>query len=182
MNITVRVWRQKNAEAEGKKKPQVPNYIGECFIKIAQHTSYRPNFIGYPFREEMVSDGIENCLMYFHNFDPEKSDNPFGYFTLVVWRAFLRRIAKEKKELEKKYRYIQSLDIHELVTQEHDAGEFTNQFIEYLKTELDVNVDLEKDLNKQRKELKESDEIVVKTVLALEFGDENDADGTAQED
>jgi hypothetical protein len=162
-----------DALAAGKDKPIVPNYIGDCFIKIAQHTSYRPNFIGYTYREEMVSDGIEVCLRGIHNFNPEKSDNPFGYFTLAVWRAFLQRIAKEKKELAKKYRYIQSLDVHDLVTQEHDAGEFSNQFVEYLKSELDINVDFEREINKQRKELKESDDMIVKAVLTLEFGEED---------
>lgn len=162
------------AEAAGQDKPIVPNYIAECFIKIAQHTSYRPNFIGYTYREEMVLDAIEVCLRGMHNFNPETSDNPFGYFTLACWRAFLQRIAKEKRELAKKYRYIQSLDVHELVTQEHDVGEFSNQFIQYLKSELDINLDFERDLNKQRKELKESDDMIVKSVMTLEFGDDNE--------
>lgn len=167
---------------QGKEKPIVPNYIGECFIKIAQHTSYRPNFIGYTYREEMVNDAIEVCLRGMHNFNPETSDNPFGYFTLACWRAFLQRIAKEKKELAKKYRYIQSLDVHDLVTQDHDAGEFTNQFVEYLKSELDINVDFEREISKQRKEIKESDEVIVKTVMALEFGnDDENTEGTEEE-
>lgn len=162
------------AVAEGKEKPVVPNYIGDCFIKIAQHTSYRPNFIGYTYREEMVSDAIEICLRYMHKFNPDTSDNPFGYFTLACWNAFLQRIAREKKELAKKYRYIQRMDVNDLVTQEHDVGEFTNQFLEYLKQELDINVDFEREVNKQRKGAKESDDVIVKTVMALEFGEEID--------
>ena len=67
----------------GEPKPPVTDYIGECFLKIAEHLSYRPNFINYPYREEMVGDGIENCLMYCTNFDPEKSTNPFSYFTQI---------------------------------------------------------------------------------------------------
>ncbi|BCU95714.1 MAG: hypothetical protein CM15mV10_0920 [uncultured marine virus] len=77
-------------------KPRVNNYIGGCFLKIATHLSYRPNFINYMYKDDMVCDGIENCIQYIDNFDPEKSRNPFAYFTQIVYYAFLRRIAKRK--------------------------------------------------------------------------------------
>ena len=93
-----------DALESGEPKPPVTDYIGECFLKIAEHLSYRPNFINYAYREEMVGDGIENCLMYATNFDPEKSDNPFSYFTQIIYYAFLRRIQKEKKQDYVKYR------------------------------------------------------------------------------
>ncbi len=93
-----------DAEAAGDPKPGVTEYIGKCFLDIAQHLSYRPNFIGYSYREEMVSDGIENCLMYCSNFDPAKSSNPFSYFTQIIYYAFLRRIQKEKKQQYIKFR------------------------------------------------------------------------------
>ena len=86
------------AQDSGRKRPMVTNYIGECFLKIANGLSYRPNFINYTYRAEMVSDGIENCLQYIHNFDPDKSNNPFAYFTQIIYYAFLRRIQKEKKQ------------------------------------------------------------------------------------
>ena len=102
-------WKQRCDEAEeaGEERPQVTNYIGECFLKIANGLSYRPNFINYTYRSEMVSDGIENCLQYIHNFDPEKSKNPFAYFTQIIYYAFLRRIQKEKKQLEIKTKIIE---------------------------------------------------------------------------
>lgn len=92
------------AATAGKPKPNIPNYIGECFMKIAEGLSHKPNFINYTYRDEMISDGIENCLMYFENFDPSKSKNPFAYFTQVIYFAFLRRIQKEKKQLYVKYK------------------------------------------------------------------------------
>jgi hypothetical protein len=87
-------------------KPPIPNYLGECFLKIATHLSYKPNFVNYMFREDMISDGIENCVQYIHNFDPEKSNNPFAYFTQIIHYAFLRRIQKEKKQLDIKNKII----------------------------------------------------------------------------
>ena len=87
------------AEEEGKTRPRVPIYIGDCIMKIATHLSYKPNFVNYTFREEMISDGIENCLQYIDNFNPEKSQNPFAYFTQIIYYAFLRRIQKEKRYL-----------------------------------------------------------------------------------
>ena len=89
----------------------IPNYIGECFLKIAEHLSRKPNFISYSFRDEMIADGIENCLMYFRNFDPAKSNNPFAYFTQIIYYAFLRRIMKEKKQLYVKYKATEQIGI-----------------------------------------------------------------------
>ena len=78
-------YREQCETAKTKKKPEppIPNYIGECFLKIADHLSRKPNFISYSFRDEMIADGIENCLMYFRNFDPAQSKNPFAYFTQI---------------------------------------------------------------------------------------------------
>ena len=112
-------------EAKKKKKPdpQIPNYIGECFLKIADHLSRKPNFISYSFRDEMIADGIENCLMYFRNFDPEKSKNPFAYFTQVIYFAFLRRIAKEKKQLEIKTKILERTGYEHVMYTENFEGE-----------------------------------------------------------
>ena len=79
-------------------KPPIPEYIGKCIIMISQRLSLKPNFINYSFRDEMISDGIENCISYFDNFDPARSTNPFAYFTQIIYYAFLRRILKERKQ------------------------------------------------------------------------------------
>jgi hypothetical protein len=96
-------------------KPPIPNYLGECFFKIATHLSYKPNFINYMFREDMISDGVENCVQYIHNFDPEKSRNPFAYFTQIINYAFLRRISKEKRQLEIKTKIIEKTGFDEVM-------------------------------------------------------------------
>ena len=100
-----------NAKIEKKQPPAIPNYIGECFMKIAEGLSHKPNFINYTYRDEMVADGIENCLMYFENFDVSKSNNPFAYFTQIIYYAFLRRIQKEKKQLYVKYKATEQFGI-----------------------------------------------------------------------
>ena len=96
-------------------KPPITNYLGECFLKIATHLSYKPNFVNYMFREDMISDGIENCVQYIHNFDPEKSKNPFAYFTQIIHYAFLRRIQKEKKQLDIKTKIIERTGFDEVM-------------------------------------------------------------------
>lgn len=101
----------KEAKENGKPDPQIPNYIGECFMKIAEGLSHKPNFINYTYRDEMISDGIENCLMYFRNFNPAKSKNPFAYFTQIIYYAFLRRIQKEKKQQYVKYKATEQFGI-----------------------------------------------------------------------
>ena len=96
-------------------KPPITNYLGDCFLKIATHLSYKPNFVNYMFRDDMISDGIENCVQYIHNFDPEKSKNPFAYFTQIIHYAFLRRIQKEKKQLEIKSKIIERTGYDEVM-------------------------------------------------------------------
>jgi len=124
-------WKDKCKEAEelGEPQPPVSNYIGECFLKIANHLSYRPNFINYTYREEMISDGIENCLQYASNFNPEKSKNPFAYFTQIIYYAFIRRIQKEKKQQHVKHKIIENMSIDVMMNEGDDQA----QFVEYLQ-------------------------------------------------
>jgi hypothetical protein len=121
------------AEEAGSARPQVPMYVAECIMKIATHLSYKPNFVNYSFREEMICDGIENCLQYIDNFNPEKSNNPFAYFTQIVYYAFLRRIQKEKKYLYTKYKATENANMFAGTSdvQEHDQGVDFNDDIKY---------------------------------------------------
>ena len=111
------VYRAKVAHAKENDlpKPRITNYLGECFLKIATHLSYKPNFVNYMFRDDMISDGIENCVQYIHNFDPDKSRNPFAYFTQIIHYAFLRRIQKEKKQLDIKTKIIEKTGFDEVM-------------------------------------------------------------------
>ncbi len=106
-------WKKLVIEAEScdEPKPPITNYIGECFLKIATRLAFRANFINYPYQDEMIGDGVENCIMYASNFDPEKSKNPFSYFTQIIYYAFLRRIQKEKKQMYIKYKTLEQLDV-----------------------------------------------------------------------
>jgi len=99
--------------------PRVSEYIGECIYLIAKGLANRPNFINYPFKEDMISDGIENSLRYINNFDPNKSSNPYGYFTQIIYFAFVRRIEREKKHLYTKYKMIDQKLTHEISESEH---------------------------------------------------------------
>ena len=98
----------REAEDSGEELPRIPNYIGLCFHDIATRLSYSHNFINYPYREDMVADGLENAVVAVHNFDPEKSSNPFGYFTQVIYFAFIRRIHKEKKQLYVRHKVLEN--------------------------------------------------------------------------
>ena len=113
------------AKENGLERPRVPNYIGECLFKISTHLARKPNFSNYTFREDMVSDGIENCLLYIDNFDPAKSKNPFAYFTQIIYYAFLRRIQKEKKHLYIKYKSMENEIINSLVENNGEDYVFT---------------------------------------------------------
>ena len=103
------------ARLQDKPKPVIPRYIGECFLKIANHLSFKPNFVNYMFKDDMICDGIENCVRYIHNFSPEKSKNPFAYFTQIIYYAFLRRISQEKKQLEIKNKILEKTNFDEVM-------------------------------------------------------------------
>ena len=122
-------------EREGKPKPRVNNYIGGCFLKIATHLSYRPNFINYMYKDDMICDGIENCIQYIDNFDPAKSKNPFAYFTQIVYFAFLRRIAKEKRQMEIRDKIIEKSGYQEVM---HVDGENNNEY-NAIKARIETN-------------------------------------------
>ena len=133
-----------SARKRKRKDPPINDYIGECFLKIANHLSYRPNFINYTYKEDMISDGIENCLTYVANFDPEKSNNPFAYFTQIIYYAFIRRIQKEKKQTTIKQKLILKSGLDEIVRQEGDNEEYQNSYADFLRKNMVVDVEPEK--------------------------------------
>lgn len=110
------------AEKTGAPKPRVNNFIGKCLYDICNNMSYRHNFINYSFREEMVGDAIENCLSAVDNFDPaQEKQNPFGYFCLIAWRAFVRRIKKEEAQAYTKHKYYHTSGIHDMLAYSEDS-------------------------------------------------------------
>ena len=126
------------AKEKGLEKPIVSRYLGECFIKIATHLSYKANFINYTFKDDMISDGIENCLTAVEKFDPSRSSNPFAYYTQIIYFAFIRRIQKEKKQTATKYKMLENIDIDQIVTQSEDNHEMVNHLLEMVRRQSDL--------------------------------------------
>ena len=116
------------AAEKGEAKPRITNYLGECFLKIATHLSFKPNFVNYMFKEDMISDGIENCVQYIHNFNPEKSKNPFAYFTQIIHYAFLRRIQREKRQLDIKNKILERSGYDEVMHGDKVDGMTTSDY------------------------------------------------------
>lgn len=123
------VYKKKVQEAKenGLEEPRLPNYIGECIFKIADKLSTKPCFINYSYRDEMISDGIENCIMYFKDYNPEIGQNPFAYFTQIIYYAFLRRISKEEKNRYVIYKNFQHTIIHGNSTGGYGTHEGSNR-------------------------------------------------------
>jgi hypothetical protein len=126
-------WKQriKDAALCDEPKPPISSYIGMAFLEIAQNLAKKPNFINYHFKDDMIGDAVENCLMYCENFDESKSKNPFSYFTQITYFAFLRRIQKEKKQNYVKYKYLKSMDVN---------GDLTDYFQKIGLTEDDIKI------------------------------------------
>jgi DNA-directed RNA polymerase specialized sigma subunit len=98
----------KIADEKSISKPQVPNYIGQSILLICNNLAKKPNFSGYSYKQEMISDGIIDCISAVDNFDPDRTNNPFAYFTQIAWNAFIRRIHKEKKQTYIKHKNFQN--------------------------------------------------------------------------
>lgn len=116
------VTRANLAKDAGQSIPVVPNYVAECFLKIAEGLSHKVNFIRYTYREEMVMDAVENCLRAINNYDPgvatrTGTPNAFAYFTQICYFAFLRRIEKEKKQQDIKFKFIEQSGVEEFIAQ-----------------------------------------------------------------
>jgi len=126
------------AKEHGLEKPIVSNYLGECFLKIATHLSYKANFINYTYRDDMISDGIENCLIAAEKFDPAKSSNPFAYYTQIIYFAFVRRIQKEKKQQDTKYKMIENMDLNQFISQSDGNEEYVSYIIDMMKKQMDT--------------------------------------------
>lgn len=149
------------AKEAGLPKPIVSNYIGECLLKIATHLSYKPNFINYSYREDMILDGVENCIQYIDNFDPSKSKNPFSYFTQIIWYAFLRRIAKEKKQSYIKGKLIQDMPYEAFELQEQDeGGEFHNAYLDFMQNNNTFDDFIERKKERKKKKQVNLDEFM----------------------
>ena len=145
------------AAEQGLPKPIIPNYIGDCILKIANHLAYKPNFINYSYRDDMVLDGIENCIQYLDNFNPDKSSNPFAYFTQIIYYAFLRRITKEKKQSYIKGKLIRDTTIESFEIQGHDHDDdFQNSFIGFMQQHGTFDDGFEERQKKKRKKKKDT--------------------------
>tara|TARA_B100001250_G_C19770184_1_gene776753 strand:- start:320 stop:841 length:522 start_codon:yes stop_codon:yes gene_type:complete len=125
----------RDALANDEEKPRVSEYIGECIYKIATRLSTKPNFINYSYRDEMICDGIENCLQYINNFNEEKSTNAFAYVTQIIYFAFLRRIHKEKKQAAIKQKSIQQAGVlfDTFETLDGDSTGMSNSYVDFLQ-------------------------------------------------
>lgn len=148
---------------QGNPRPIVTDYIASCFLKISEGLSHKANFVRYTYREEMVMDAVENCLKAIENYDIEAATrsgkpNAFAYFTQISWFAFLRRIAKEKKQQDIKLKYISEADLSMFIEENTEGGysDYSNTapFIEQLRVRIDSVKDADKHFNTYKKEEK----------------------------
>lgn len=145
------------ARANKTEEPRIPNYVGECIFKIAEKLSTKPCFVNYSYRDEMISDGIENCILYFKDYNPDIGQNPFAYFTQVIYYAFLRRISKEEKNRYTIYKSFQEMlttnDIG-LLTDSDDKHLLPTQMYDNINTFMNKFEKKEEDKKAKRKQVK----------------------------
>ena len=165
------------AEESGESNPQIPNYIGECLYQISKRLATKPNFSGYTYKDEMISDGLENAIQALGNFDPNKSSNPFAYFTQIIWYAFLRRIDKEKKQLYIRHKVTESSVIHGTAVENDGLGDGSGE-----PSYIDLNNDYMNDFvsNYEKKMHTKKQRAVKKKGLEKFMGDEDSEDSNPE--
>ena len=163
------------AEDSGDDAPRIPNYIGECIFKISTRLASRPNFSGYTYKDDMISDGLENAIQALGNFDPEKSSNPFAYFTQIIWYAFLRRIDKEKKQLYIKHKVIENSVIHGTAVDKNDGDsgdaafiDLNNDYMNNFVQNFEDTMERKKIAKKEKEDAKEGLEIFYDKTTEIE--------------
>lgn len=165
------------AENSGEPNPQIPRYIGECVYQIAKRLATKPNFSGYTYKDEMISDGLENAIQALGNFDPEKSSNPFAYFTQIIWYAFLRRIEKEKKQLYIRHKVTEGAVLSGTATTSDGVGESGET------SYIDLNNDYMNDFVSAYERKMESKKTYLKKKKGLEkFVDDDDTNISTEDD
>jgi hypothetical protein len=175
----------KLALSENKEPPKVTNYIASCFLKIAEGLSHKSNFIRYTYREEMVMDAVENCLKAIHNYDiaaATRTGNPnaFAYFTQICYYAFLRRIAKEKKQQDVKFKYIENAGLEDFIhydpSMAGEAHEVERMFVDELRDRIDKIRNVDTKVKEFAKEEKDREKEMKKKGLELFMGEKHDAE------
>lgn len=150
-------YQKDRALAGGTTLPRIPEYIGECLLKIAKNLAHKPNFNGYTYKDDMIGDAILNCVTYLDNFNPEKTKNPFAYFTQIIYYAFLRKIEGEKKQTYIKCKVMENVDFTDFNLQIGDDsknGSFKNGYIDHISENIDDIIKTFEDKKKKSKEKK----------------------------
>ena len=149
------------AKKKGKNVPIVTDYVAQCFLKIAEGLSHRPNFVRYTYREEMVMDAVENCLRAINNYNIETATrtgkpNAFSYFTQICYFAFIRRIAKEKKQQDIKFRFIEKMGIEDFTQMgmDDEGAQQTMAYVDTLRHRMSKVRDTDKAIKEFAKEEK----------------------------
>jgi hypothetical protein len=157
------------AKENGSQLPRVSEYVGKTIYLIATRLATKPNFAGYSYKDEMISDGIENCLMYLHNFNPDKSKNPFAYFTTIIYYAFLRRISREQKQQYIKQKSLINSSIHNTLVEmsSDDAAHFNAVYVH-------LNDGRSNDLIDKFEKLKETKTVKKKKGIEMFIGDSDE--------
>lgn len=145
----------RDAQESGDERPPVPEYVGQCLVQIANRLSHKPNFINYSYRDEMISDGIENCITYINNFNPEKSKNPFAYFTQIIYYAFLRRIQKEKKQLYIKHKALEDSVLMDKIIEHAEHADGPAPMPTYIDLDNEYMVEFVQNFERRQKEKKQ---------------------------
>lgn len=173
--ILIHKQKVKEAREKGLQDPKLSNYIGECIYKIANKLSNKPCFINYSFRDEMISDGIENCILYFNDYNPELGKNPFAYFTQVIYFAFLRRINKEEKN-----RYIIYKNFQETIINNGHASLLTDGDNNHLlSTNIYDNINEFMDRYEKKEEVKKEKRKIAKEGLSKFYEEDNEQQRSA---
>jgi len=84
-----------------KSIEQPTEQLHMIFYTMATNIAKRNNFRGYSYKEDMIHEAYIKCVKVYKKFNPEKQ-NPFAFFTTIIFNTMIDFIKKEHKEHDTK--------------------------------------------------------------------------------
>lgn len=108
-----------------KEQNRMTEEFAKMIMTLARRYASKPNFSGYSYIEDMEAFAILQVCRAWHQFNPEKSNNPFAYYTQFVKNSFFQFLGKEKRVREIRDRELTFAGKPASFTYQQNQGEVT---------------------------------------------------------
>ena len=83
----------KISKARGEMTPA----LAKMLMLICERYARKGSYVSYTYNEDMQAFALMNLVKSWKSFNPEKSNNPFAYFTSCITNSFLQYLNQERR-------------------------------------------------------------------------------------